>query len=145
MRSVKEQVDQFIEGLADGSIILLTSKLFTSSSIKIQNDMGLNAEHTKGLHDLKNSLIEQLIPNYMKAKGKQKGILANGIFKLLLLGRAIGLIYNDENLPKELNWYRIQNDRLNRENEKLRTNVKDLTKTIMEFTGVKKDQKVGIK
>lgn len=59
-------------------------------------------------------------------------------------GRSIGLIYNDPNGLKELNWYRSQNERLVKENEKLQTNVKDLAKTVLELSGSKADLKVGV-
>jgi hypothetical protein len=131
-RSIIEQVDNFIEGIAEGSILFLTSKLLTTSMGIINRDMGLDSERIKSYGEMRREIINDLIPRYKQSKGREKTSIANEIYSKMLWGRSIGLIYNDPNFLKELNWYRIQNERLNRENEKLHAYVKDLTKIIID-------------
>jgi hypothetical protein len=145
MRSIKEQVEQFIQGVSDGSILYLTSKLLTTNVAILQKEMGMTGDSIKNYGNMRREMIEDLIPKYINSKGKQKLEFANTIFGKMMWGRSIGLIYNDPNNLKELNWYRTQNERLVKENEKLQTSVKDLAKTILEMSGTKIDQKVGVK
>lgn len=144
MRPIIEQIDELIEGLFDGSILHLSKKIFNTATVKFQNDTGLTTETIRSIYQMKDQLLNNLIPVYMNEKGKKKRELARQIFIAVLNARSVGIIYNDENLPKELNWYRIQNERLNKENEKLRDNVTKLTTKILEIPKPSKDQKVGV-
>jgi hypothetical protein len=145
MRRLVEQIDKFIEGVADGSILLLTNKILTTNVAILQRDMGFDGRSIERYGNMRSELINDLIPRYVQSKGAEKRTLAAQIYSKILWGRSIGLIYNDPDAINELNWYRIQNDLLNKENTKLRVNVKDLTKKIVELTGLKKDQKIGVK
>jgi len=128
--SIIEQVDDFIEGVAEGSILFITAKIQTISVGVLNRDMGFSSEKIKRFGDMRRELIEDLIPMYKQFKGKDKRTVAFEIYRKILWGRSIGLIYNDPNSLKELNWYRIQNESLTKENEKLRTYVKDLVKDL---------------
>lgn len=144
MRSIFEQVDEFIEGVFDGSIVFLTSDLFKTPSIEKQNKYGFGHELEKKLHESKRRIVEELIPKYLTSTDdEEKENTAFEIFNAVTHNRSIGTIYNNPNTSKELNWYRIQNSRLNEDNKQLREDVKNLTEKIMALANIK-DEKVGI-
>jgi hypothetical protein len=133
-RSITELVDDFIEGVAEGSVLFLTAKVLNTSEGKLWGEMGLGDLSIKYYKDMTNEIINDLIPRYTESKGNEKKSIAYEIYKKILAGRSIGLIYNDSNFVKELNWYRIQNEFLNDENGKLRKYVTGLTNRVLELS-----------
>lgn len=136
MRSIIEQVDEFIEGFFDGRFIAITSD---GVGKLIRNDYSI--DNIKRINESLKVTFD-LIEQYMNDDiGKEK--VAKQIFTRVFRLRSNGYIRNNQNSLTELTKYKTENEALIQENIQLRENVKDLTEKIMMLTSPK-DEKVGI-
>jgi hypothetical protein len=138
MKSITEQVDEFIESFFDGSINPITAE----NAVKLINS-GFNTERVKIIMSILEKITDEYIPQYLNSENEEKEKNANRIYLLVLKGRRMGYFLNNPDKLKELNWYKSENERLKKENAELKDNVTDLTKKFMAMTPTK-DEKVGI-
>lgn len=137
MRSIIEQVDEFIEGVFDGSLILLTSLGATQRN---KEGKSIDQDTLKFI----TKLTREFIPEYMEETNKvKKHQIARRIFGVVMTLREFGDVRNNPDSLAELTRYKTENTKLREENQVLRKNVQNLTAKIMSYEGVV-DKKVGV-
>jgi hypothetical protein len=143
MKSVVEQVDSFVEGVFDGSII----SIFQTARDNRDPPSFLSSLPEEAIHQVADEvsrLFNKMIPNYVQLTNvKDKKAMSHEIFALVIRHRAMSIIQNNPNNLKELGFYKSENNKLKEENERLTNSVKDLATKIIQLAP-SKDQKVGV-
>ncbi|MCS4538859.1 MAG: hypothetical protein HYY67_08385 [Thaumarchaeota archaeon] len=108
MKSILEQVDEFIEGLSDGSIITLFAAEDPEERFaRIGRGLKL-ATYSDNVSEL----VQVQIPQYIESSNEDKEKKAWVIFKKALFLRSAGVIRNNPNNLKELDFYKAENLKL---------------------------------
>lgn len=146
MRSIIEQVDEFIENYYDGSITAILAQDYNHNSIEqILKNSAISADSFNDILKMLKQLSSNLIPFYLQTNNdEEKSSLALQIFNLVITLREFGALKNNPTKITELNWYKSEYTRLKEENKDLRQNVKDLTNTVLNMS-TPKDAKIGVK
>lgn len=112
------EVDKFIKQLHDGDIAIdKEAQAFHMSSPTI-NPMSILKEDMGSLADVLGSTIARYL-TYKDIKDPSQSIVATELLSYIERARTHGFIIH-QNLAKELTNFKLENARLNEENEKLR-------------------------
>jgi hypothetical protein len=137
MRPVTEQVEDFIEGFANGSI---TSEMHKHEGVPLIKDtriMNLVAE-------MNANLFNEMIPQYLTANPEKKQQMALAMLQIIMKLRMFRLIENSPISLCELQFLRNENDSLREDKKALQEKVSDLSTKLLTLS-VPEDSKVGIK
>ncbi len=137
MRPVSEQVEDFIEGFANGSITSVMHKHEGVPLIKDTRVMNLVAE-------MNSNLFNEMIPQYLTANPEKKQQMALEMLQIIMKLRMFGLIENSPISLCELQFLRNENDSLREDKKALQEKVSDLSTKLLTLS-VPEDSKVGIK
>lgn len=137
MRPVTEQVQDFIEGFANGSITSVMHKHEGVPLIKDTRVMNLVAE-------MNSNLFNEMIPQYLTANPEKKQQMALEMLQIIMKLRMFGLIENSPISLCELQFLRNENDSLREDKKALQEKVSDLSTKLLTLS-VPEDSKVGIK
>jgi hypothetical protein len=137
MRPVTEQVEDFIEGFANGSITSVMHKHEGVPLIKDTRVMNLVAE-------MNSNLFNEMIPQYLTANPEKKQQMALEMLQIIMKLRMFGLIENSPISLCELQFLRNENDSLREDKKALQEKVSDLSTKLLTLS-VPEDSKVGIK
>jgi hypothetical protein len=139
MKSIVEQVDEFMEGLADGSILF-----FNAFSPQQQPDhTWVTAMDTRSqeLADIHVQILNDNIPLYLSLNNKKEELAFKIHYSMLML-RSLGVIMNNPDALKELHFFKSRCEKLETEKQKLEARVSDLSTKILGMTSPP-DPKVG--
>ena len=137
MRPVSEQVEDFIEGFANGSITSVMHKHEGVPLIKDTRVMNLVTE-------MNANLFNGMIPQYLTANPEKKQQMALEMFQIIMKLRMFGLIENSPISLCELQFLRNENDSLREDKKALQEKLGDLSTKLLTLS-VPEDSKVGIK
>jgi len=137
MRPVSEQVEDFIEGFANGSITSVMHKHEGVPLIKDTRVMNLVAE-------MNSNLFNEMIPQYLTANPEKKQQMALEMLQIIMKLRMFGLIENSPISLCELQFLRNENDSLREDKKALQEKLGDLSTKLLTLS-VPEDSKVGIK
>jgi hypothetical protein len=137
MRPVTEQVEDFIEGFANGSITSVMHKHEGVPLIKDTRVMNLVAE-------MNSNLFNEMIPQYLTANPEKKQQMALEMLQIIMKLRMFGLIENSPISLCELQFLRNENDSLREDKKALQEKLGDLSTKLLTLS-VPEDSKVGIK
>jgi septal ring factor EnvC (AmiA/AmiB activator) len=138
MKSTVEFVDEFIEDLFKGNVETRIEKVigyFKTISPKRDDGGEVLLEVAKDLDKL-----SKVIAKYRKESDTQKkAALAEKIFDEVVSSRLYGLLENNPNTQKELDFYKDENTRLRGENNQLREHNTTLAQQLETYfkTGAK--------
>jgi hypothetical protein len=104
MRPIIDQVDEFIEGFFDGSIISSLDIMAERSSKRLLAHM--KNEDVNYIDYMSDKLRGELIPNYLKAEGEEKEKVGAAIFIGVMELRYIGVIKNNPDTMKETTYWK---------------------------------------
>ena len=137
MRPVTEQVEDFIEGFANGSITSAMHKHEGVPPIKDSRIMNHIAE-------MNAKLFNEMIQEYLTANPEKKQQMALEMLQIIMKLRMFGLIENSPISLCELQFLRNENDSLREDKKALQEKVSDLSTKLLTLS-VPEDSKVGIK
>ncbi|MFZ0510982.1 MAG: hypothetical protein WAM14_05205 [Candidatus Nitrosopolaris sp.] len=135
MRSFTEQVDDFIEGMVNGSIISIMQKREGGPFIKDITIINYIAE----IYD---KLFKELIPHYLPASQETKQQMALEMLQIIMKLRMFGVIENSPISLSELQFLRHENTRLREDKKAMEEKVSDLSAKLT--LSVPADTKVGV-
>ncbi len=148
MKSIISQVDEFIEGLFDGSIITVLTR-----DVELKREAtvpGYFASLFGGAKNLGESAIAlftkltgDLIPRYISSVSNEKHTVALDIYYSVLSLRAAGFIQNNPSSLRELEFYKKENAELKEKKANLEGKVQDLSSELLASTPPP-DKKVGV-
>jgi hypothetical protein len=82
VRAIIDQVDEFIEGFFDGSIVSSLDIMAERSNKRLLAH--IKDETVENLDRISDTLRLQLIPNYLKADGEEKEKIGGVIFRSVM-------------------------------------------------------------
>jgi hypothetical protein len=119
MRSIIEQVAEFIESYFNGTFVSGLSDTYVRRGANPRDtfiDQRINlgpetitiGDSTINVGFLLKQLVEKLIPDYLKAQDAEKEKIAGTIFQAIIQLRTFGMIRNNPFSFKELDFYKAQ-------------------------------------
>ena len=129
MRSIIEQVDEFIESYFDGTIISTISDVIIGHEVKIPSKT-LKERVSEDL----SSLVSILIPNYLKVKDGEKEKLAETIYNIVIQLRTFGMVRNNPLSLRELDYFKSRCQKLEDDNNGLIKRIVELSDTVQKLT-----------
>ena len=122
MKSIVEHVEEFIEGWFDGSIIF-----YNVDPIRLTRGTTWVSEHDQEAQSFANEkriALSSALEKYVK-KGKDNALQAGEIYASVLVLRGYGMIKNNPDSLKEINFYKQGYYDELKENDRLRDNLKE--------------------
>ena len=141
MRPVTQLIDEFIEDFFDGSIITILVRdikrdgteplplLFQASKSKSKDTI----ISVNKLENFLEKFIQIDIPTYLSLQDKAKEAKAPSMLQKIVVLRAYGLIINNPNNIKELEFYKIRSNALENELRKREEDIIGYLKTISAY------------
>lgn len=120
MRPLTELADEFIEAYFNGSIVSITS---SENELNQSTLHHLNKDQLSSIDQANNNLITNIIPKYLKANQKEREDLSLEIVISVIGLRMIGILRNNPETHKDLEYLRIRVNDLERENETLQNKI----------------------
>jgi hypothetical protein len=134
MKSAVEQIDEFIDGFLNGSIV---SEYQSGEHRPYLRNEILATQ----MGQMKATLFNDLIPQYMKSEQNREQ-LAQNMVQIVIKMRMFGLINNSPFSMNELQFLRSENTRLKEEIKGLEEKVKQLSTALIAMPS--EDAKVGV-
>ena len=129
MRSIIEQVDEFIESYFDGTIISTISDVIIGHEVKIPSKT-LKERVSEDL----SSLVSILIPNYLKVQDGEKEKLAETIYNIVIQLRTFVMVRNNPLSLRELDYFKSRCQKLEDDNNGLIKRIVELSDTVQKLT-----------
>jgi hypothetical protein len=135
MKSVIEHVDEFIDGFLNGNIVSMFQKGVIRPFMREETVANQLAQ-------MKATLFNELIPQYMSGDTQKKEQLAQNMVHVIMKLRMFGLIENNPISLNELQFLRSENTRLKEDIKGLEEKVKQLSTALIAMPS--EDAKVGV-
>jgi len=135
MKSAVGHIDEFIDGFLNGNIVSMFQKGVTRPFMREETVANQLAQ-------MKATLFNELIPQYMSGDTQKKEQLAQNMVQIVMKLRMFGVIENNPISLNELQFLRSENARLQEEKKTLEEKVKQLSTAILSMPS--EDSKVGV-
>ena len=143
MKSIIKQVEEFMEGVFSGNIITFFQKDVNEKEGLISPLYFMPEETSRSMEDLSSQLIKLMI-QFIDPSNINKKETATKLYVAISGLRLVGMIQNNPNSIKELDFYKNENSRLIDENKKHKGDIKKLMEQILTLSSSPQDKKVGI-